>query len=80
MLRSAKCWVRDEAPVLKTADVIMHCLLRAIHILEGSDNSVWSNDGMMMKRGKLEDNRRNTSSSTTPSRQEVNPRLCDEKP
>jgi hypothetical protein len=31
----------------------MHCLVKAIHILEGSDNSVWSNDGMMIKRGKL---------------------------
>jgi hypothetical protein len=58
----------------------MHCLLRAIHILDISDNSVWSNNGMMIKRGKLEDNRRDTSSSTTSSRQEVNPRLCNEKP
>jgi hypothetical protein len=86
MLLATKCRVTDEATNLKTEVVIMHCLVRAIHILEGSDNSVWSNDGIMIKRGKLADNRRNTLSSTTSpirnltsSSQEVNPRLCDEK-
>jgi hypothetical protein len=81
MLYAAKCRVRDEATNLKTEAMIMHCLVRAIHILEGSDTSVRSNDGIMIKRGKLEDIRRNTSSSTTspimnltPSHQEVKPR------
>jgi hypothetical protein len=79
------CWVTDEATDLKTEDVIMQCLIRAIHISERGDNSVWSNNGMIIKRGKLEGNRRNTGSTTTSpitdltsSRQEVNLRLCDE--
>jgi hypothetical protein len=49
--------MRDEAPNIKTEDVIMCCLERLLHNSEVYDRRVWNNSGIIISRGKAKKRR-----------------------
>jgi hypothetical protein len=51
-LQATKRHDQDEAPNLKTKDMILWCLVRAITRLRDGDKRIWSNGGVIITTGK----------------------------